>query len=397
MKSIQFVDAALPRGAWVASHFDFPCTTTFSELEEQRRMAQTDRDYEKRVLFLKESDQRTRLGTYVEMLIGKLDCKSRSANDLDWVAEHNRLLSIFYQLADLPNECQANGTVTGNIRALVVSLLKAEKEGLENEIKKAEAAKEGPIRRYFSRIAPSTEDREREEHLKSLVERVNVIRNELRPFLDPSFPKVIPEHNHAISESVSRWVSAVRNACVKSFFDQRLQLEEDFVRRLKVALNEIQKSFPTACRTDVNNLRRDHIELAYKVLLEAVAEMICSQTERSKSFRSVLIPSLLPKFTFEGMLKDPRGYRKMEKTLLRTGVLLSSEVDERSRKAEKLMIYHILMMGPSALNTRQVIQDRSKPRTRTSSDVTLVRLPAPENGSRSWNPYERPLAAPAGS
>jgi hypothetical protein len=368
MKSFRFIDATQGRGAWGT---DFSWTPPFSELKDQRRMAQRGGEYEKWVRFLKQSDERTRLATFVEMLIGKLDCKSASANDHDWVAEHKRWLSIFYQHPDLPEECRANGTLTGNIKTLVVSRLKAEKEGVENEIIETEAAKGGSIRQYFCRIAPSTEDMERQNRLKSLVERRASITGELRLLLDHSSPKATSEPNHTIAESVSRWVSAVRNACVKNFFGQRLHVEEEFVRRLKLALNEIQKAFPICCRTEVSDLRREYIESTYKTLLEAVADAICSQTERSKSFRSVLIPSLLPKFTFEGMLKDPRGYRKVEKLLLRNGVLLSTEVDERSRKAEKLMLYHMLMIGPSALNTRQMIDAPAAP----------GKWPAPDHGT----------------
>jgi hypothetical protein len=328
-----------------------------SELEEQRRMAQRDRDYERRVLFLKASDERTKLAAFVDMLIGKLDRKPSSANDHDWAAEHKRLLSIFYQLPELPKECQAGGTLAGNIRTLIVSNLKAENEGLENEIKEAEATESGSIRHYIFRSAPGPEDMELQNRLQALVERRNSIVNELRLFPDPSSAKATTEHKQTISESVTRWVSTVRNACVRSFFDQRLQVEEEFVRRFKAALNEIQRSYPTPCRTDANNLHKDHLESAYRVLVEAVADLICSQTERKKSFRSVLIPSLFPKFTFEGRLKYPRGYRRIEELLLRSGVLLSSEVDERSRRAEKLVIYHILMIGPSALNTPQMMED----------------------------------------
>ena len=149
MKSIRFVDAALPRGASVT---DFSWNISVSELKEQRRMAQRDGDYEKWVLLLKESDERTRLEAFVAMLIGKLDCNSLSANDHDWVAEHKRLLSIFYRHPDLPKECQANGALTGAIRTLVVSHLKAEQEGVENEIKETEATKGGSISQYFFRL-----------------------------------------------------------------------------------------------------------------------------------------------------------------------------------------------------------------------------------------------------
>ena len=97
-----------------------------SELARQGAAAQRDRDYQNQVLFLKESDETTRLDRFIEMLVNTLDWKccpkdAKGYNDRTWVAERERIFSLFYQLPELPNECKAGGTLTRQILTLVNS------------------------------------------------------------------------------------------------------------------------------------------------------------------------------------------------------------------------------------------------------------------------------------
>jgi hypothetical protein len=97
-----------------------------SELHRQGAAAQRDRDYQNTLLFLKESDEATRLDTFVEILVKSLDwkcCPGYEKGDYDdaWCAEQKKILSRFYRLPANPQECKADGTLTRNIQTLVIN------------------------------------------------------------------------------------------------------------------------------------------------------------------------------------------------------------------------------------------------------------------------------------
>ena len=63
------------------------------ELKAQGRKAQKHRDWERQVLFLKESDEGTRLDTFFEILLTRLDLPTAGMETEDfpeWVKEHGK-------------------------------------------------------------------------------------------------------------------------------------------------------------------------------------------------------------------------------------------------------------------------------------------------------------------
>ena len=78
------------------------------ELKAQGRKAQKHRDWERQVLFLKESDEGTRLDTFFEILLKRLDLPTAGMETEDfpeWVKEHGEALSFLYHEPDLPEKC----------------------------------------------------------------------------------------------------------------------------------------------------------------------------------------------------------------------------------------------------------------------------------------------------
>jgi hypothetical protein len=96
------------------------------ELKAQGRKAQKHRDWEKQVLFLKESDEDTRLDTFFEILLTRLDLPTAGMQTEDfpeWEKEHGEALSFLYQEPDLPEQCGPSGALTKDIRRLASSLV----------------------------------------------------------------------------------------------------------------------------------------------------------------------------------------------------------------------------------------------------------------------------------
>jgi hypothetical protein len=91
------------------------------ELKAQGRKAQKHRDWERQVLFLKESDEDTRLDTLFEILLKRLDLPTAGMETEDfpeWEKEHREALSFLYQEPDLPEQCGPSGALTKHIRRL---------------------------------------------------------------------------------------------------------------------------------------------------------------------------------------------------------------------------------------------------------------------------------------
>jgi hypothetical protein len=98
------------------------------ELKAQERKTQKHRDWEKQVLLLEAGDEGTRLGTFFEMLVKRLDLPTSGmeAEDFpEWVKEHGETLSFLYQEPQLPEQCGPSGALTKNIRRLTSSLMQS--------------------------------------------------------------------------------------------------------------------------------------------------------------------------------------------------------------------------------------------------------------------------------
>jgi hypothetical protein len=98
------------------------------ELKAQGRKAQKHRDWERQVLFLKESDEDTRLDAFFEILLKRLDLPTAGMETEDfpeWEKEHREALSLLYQEPDLPEPCGPSGALTKNIRRLTSSLMQS--------------------------------------------------------------------------------------------------------------------------------------------------------------------------------------------------------------------------------------------------------------------------------
>jgi hypothetical protein len=97
-----------------------------AELKAQGRKAQKHRDWERQVLFLKESDEGARLDTFVEILLKRLDLPTAGMEPEDfpeWVKEHDEALSFLYNEPELPEKCGPSGALTKDIRRLTSSLV----------------------------------------------------------------------------------------------------------------------------------------------------------------------------------------------------------------------------------------------------------------------------------
>lgn len=96
------------------------------EAKAQVRKAQKHRDWERLVLFLKESDKRTRLDTFFDILLKRLDLPTAGMETEDfpeWEKEHGETFSFLYKEPDLPDKCGPSGALTKDIRRLTSSLL----------------------------------------------------------------------------------------------------------------------------------------------------------------------------------------------------------------------------------------------------------------------------------
>jgi len=99
-----------------------------AELRAQGRKAQKHRDWERQVLFLKESDEATRLDTFFEILVKKLDLPTAGMETEDfpeWEKEHGEALSFLYQEPEIPEQCGPSGALTKDIRRLTSSLMQS--------------------------------------------------------------------------------------------------------------------------------------------------------------------------------------------------------------------------------------------------------------------------------
>jgi hypothetical protein len=99
-----------------------------AELKAQGRKAQKHRDWEKQVLFLKQSDEDTRLDTFFEILLKKLDLPTAGMEPEDfpeWEKEHDEALSFLYREPDLPEQCGPSGALTKQIRRLTSALVQS--------------------------------------------------------------------------------------------------------------------------------------------------------------------------------------------------------------------------------------------------------------------------------
>ena len=98
------------------------------ELKAQGRKAQKHRDWERQVLFLKESDEGTRLDTFFEILLKRIDLPIAGMETEDfpeWVKEHGEALSFLWNEPDLPEKCGPSGALTKEIRRLTSSLVQS--------------------------------------------------------------------------------------------------------------------------------------------------------------------------------------------------------------------------------------------------------------------------------
>jgi len=99
-----------------------------AELKAQGRKAQKHRDWERQVLFLKESDEDTKLDAFFEILLKRLDLPTAGMETEDfpeWEKEHGEALSFLYPEPDLPEQCGPSGALTKDIRRLTSSLVQS--------------------------------------------------------------------------------------------------------------------------------------------------------------------------------------------------------------------------------------------------------------------------------
>ena len=271
-------------------------------VEEEARSAAKEREYQRQVLFLKESDDSTKLEAFLEM--------------------HKERVSSLYNLPELPEECKEDGEITRRIEMVIDTVtlpaeakkLKSEVETVGNEIAKLEAEEKelndqrnvvffvcgglilfGLFKSFVfgmntyvrnavfwsagilifltvvERKVSAPKTRARKQKMVLLGRSKTSLEKELQPFLDEMAEQV----ERARAENMDEWQAVVEVALLQSFFDQGLWIEDSrFTERLKVALTQIQRPFPTSCRTDVNNLRPDQISLAYQTFTDEVADLI---------------------------------------------------------------------------------------------------------------------------
>jgi len=306
-----------------------------SVIEKQAQAEAKDREYQRQVLFLKESDDATKLETYFEMAKGKL---------LD--------LYVFPDEMDIPKECRDNGSLKLKLKSLVASKPEYNEQPLperaikipdeirkiDDEIVLADKNLEegqigiggilgmllgafiayGGIRGIgiesnktdnagslifaflclggggclflakVSKLIRSTKKPAIEQQLGLLKEKKTSLNNELiklNPLVDEvnkinSLAKKEAEEKHykILWEYAERWQSLAFGAMIKHYFDQGLWIESDgFKQRLKTVLTEVQKPFPTSCRVDANKLQPNQIASAYQIFTELVAHRMCAQ------------------------------------------------------------------------------------------------------------------------
>ena len=96
--------------------------------------------------------------------------------------------------------------------------------------------------------------------------------------------------------AVEKWRSAVRNELVKNFFEQGLWISDRFAGRLKALLAEIQRPFPTSCRVEIDRLRDDQIEEAFRVLTAVIASTIAAKVDlgRSSTLAQLIVSGIEP-------------------------------------------------------------------------------------------------------
>lgn len=305
-----------------------------SVIEKQAQAEAKDREYQRQVLFLKESDDATKLETYFEMAKGKL---------LD--------LYVFPDEVDIPKECRDNGSLKLKLKSLVASKpeyaeqplpecaisLQSEIQKIEIEIMQSEkilgksqigffgilgiligaffsflgclgflnlaSGKIDDVGGFIfveflffggggwlfvaqvSKLIRSTKKPAIEKQLGILKDKQTRLETELKPFVDEvnkvnNLAKKEAEEKQlkTIWEYAERWQSLAFGAMIKHYFDQGLWIESDgFKQRLKTVLTEVQKPFPTSCRVDANKLQPNQIASAYQIFTELVAHRMCAQ------------------------------------------------------------------------------------------------------------------------
>jgi hypothetical protein len=342
------------------------------ELKAQGRKAQKHRDWERQVLFLKESDEDTRLDTFFAILLKRLDLPTAGMETEDfpeWVKEHGETLSFLYHEPDLPEICGPSGTLTKDIRRRTSSLvqpavilappevapdLRSESEEVPAEIAKLTSARiwlqcwsvtylfisvcfltlliiscldlfgliqleqlpqsePGPtveatiikalilaggafgtlsvaillgLRRKRKEAELQKHQRELQERKTKLGQEADRLQAEVSQSCQLANSAASKARERSLRDlvgAVEKWRSTVRLELVKDFFEQGLWMNDRFTELLKALLAEIQRSFPTSCRVEINNLRDDQIENAFRVLTAVIASAIAVKVDLSSS------------------------------------------------------------------------------------------------------------------
>ena len=342
------------------------------ELKAQGRKAQKHRDWERQVLFLKESDKGTRLDTFFEILLKRLDLPTAGMETEDfpeWVEAHEEALAFLYHEPDLPEKCGPSGALTKHIRRLTSSLLqsgvaltppedtqhlRSESEAVPAEIAKLRSdrnwleawfvgyacisaaffillaisgldlfglsyldqpaqTESGPavaatiiealilaggalgtlwiailLGRRWKRKEAEFQKRQRElqETRTKLGQEADRLQDEdlyVGQLAISAASRARESFLHDLVEAVEKWRSTVRLELVKDFFEQGLWINDRLTEHLKPLLAEIQRPFPTSCRVEIDNLRDDQIESAFRVLTAVVASTIAAKVELSSS------------------------------------------------------------------------------------------------------------------
>ena len=293
-------------------------------INAEAQAAAKARDYERDVIFLKESDDITKLERYLAMV--------------------KQGVASLYHPPRLPKECGADGALSLKIKKLAalpkkhcLSALPDEAHKLQSELTTIEtelyalgAAQKGSTMGFLGTLgvvlalfglcatlydtyAATNGDRELpltlaalgigvglviiaiirnqkkalklracQEQAASLEQRREKLTKELQVLLDQAwkeqgrdFSEAEAAHNRILTETLDQWQSSVARELLGSFFAQGLWIGDGrFAERLKAELTTIQKPFPTSCRTDVNNLGVDHIVAIYETFIDAVAREI---------------------------------------------------------------------------------------------------------------------------
>jgi len=336
--------------------------TRLSELHRQGAAAQRDRNYQNTLLFLKESGEATRLDRFIEMLGNTLDWKccpkdAKGYNDRTWVAERERIFSSFYHLPELPKECRSDGMITKKIKGACSNkaedFLPAEALRLKAELRNVQreqqeiAAQQNSFKGLLGGLFSSSKSKAASERLLWLHNMENHINDQLRPFIGQSH--FAAKDN--IGVFVQEWIGTYRNFFLKSFFGQGLWINDGFQTRLQEVLVEIQKTYPTSCRADVNKLSRSQIETAYKAVVNAVVDLF-----RFKLSRLPMAPGHNMNWPFSYALFPDKNldcdeYKKQEAVFLEKGVLLEGDENKQESDRQSRIITDLLMAGPTAPTT----------------------------------------------